>query len=140
MDTQSDANEREANVDAIEKLLEEEFAAANAGDIEALLGLRTEDAVEILPGDQPLIGKDAIRAAWNQEAEFVEQYKNLSIEEIELVGDWAFTRISFTQSSKPVIGGDPIVQNGQGLLIVQRQPDSSWKIHWEMANYSEPPE
>ena len=136
---QSDIAIPEADVDAIVKLLEEEFAAANAGDVEALLDLRTDEAVEMLPGDQPLIGKDAIRKAWNQESEIIEQYKNLSIEEINLVGDWAFTRFSYTHSLTPVSGGDPIIQNGQGLLIAQRQPDSSWKIHWEMVNSGEPP-
>ena len=121
----------------IEKLLEEEFAAANAGDTEALLDLRTDEIVEMLPGEPPLIGKDEIRIAWNQETDIIEHFKNPSIEDIEFVGDWAFARFSYTQTLTPVTGGDAIVRKGQGLLILQRQPDSSWKIHWEMVNTRE---
>ncbi len=118
-------------------LLEEEFAAANAGDVEALLGLRTAEVVEILPGEPPLVGKDAIRAAWSQEADASEQFTNRSIRDTRLAGDWAFTHFSFTQTSTPVTGGHPVVRNCQGLCILRRQTDGSWKIYWEMASVSD---
>lgn len=124
----------------IEKLIEEEFAAANAGDVEALLSLRTADAVEMLAGELPLVGQDAVRTAWSQEADFTEQFTDMSAKEIRLAGDWAFMRFSFTHTLTPVTGGDPTVRNGQRLWIIRRQADNSWKIHWEMVNSSETPD
>ena len=128
---------READEDAIDELLEEEFAAANAGDVERLLSLRTAEAMEILPGALPLVGRDAIRIAWSLDTDVVERITNRSIEDITIAGDWAFARFSFTQTSTPVAGGEPTVYSCQAMLIVRRQTDRSWKIHWEMANVSD---
>jgi uncharacterized protein (TIGR02246 family) len=125
-------------MDAIEKLIEDEFKAANAGDNEALLNLRTADAVEIFPGSSPLVGKEAIRAAWNQVADISEQFTDRSVEEINLAGDWASIRFSFTHTVTQVVGGESRVSHCQGLWVIRRQSDSSWKIHWEMTNSSDP--
>jgi len=45
-------------VDTIKKLLEDDFAAGNAGDIEALLSIRTDEAVYIFKAQQPLFAND----------------------------------------------------------------------------------
>ena len=124
-------------MEEIQKLIEDEFAAGNAGDNEALLDLRTDDAVEIFPGVPPLVGKDAIRASWNQVTDVVEQYTDRSVNEINLAGDWAFIRFSFTHTVTSVAGGESEVSACQGLWVIRRQPDGSWKIHWEMVNSSE---
>ena len=121
----------------IEQLIEDEFAAGNAGDVEAMLGLRTDDAVEIFPGSPPLVGQDAIRAAWNQDEGVLEQFIDRSIDEINVVGDWAFIRFSFTHVVSPESGGDAVATSSQGLWIIRQQSDGSWKIHWEMVNSSE---
>jgi uncharacterized protein (TIGR02246 family) len=127
----------DAIADEIEKLIEEEFMAGNANDVEALLRLRTPDAVELFPGAPPIVGQDAIRAAWKQETDVIEQYTNRSIQEVNLAGDWAFIRFVFTHTITPVAGGDPHISNSQGLWIIRRQLDGSWKIHWEMVNSSD---
>jgi len=49
---------RETAVDTIKKLLEDDFAAGNAGDIEALLSIRTDEAVYIFKAQQPLFAND----------------------------------------------------------------------------------
>ncbi len=121
----------------IEQMIEDEFVAGNAGDVETLLELRTADAVEIFPGAPPLIGRDAIREAWNQETSVVEQFTDRSIEEINVAGDWAFIRFSFTHTVTSVTGGKPSATNSQGLWVIRRQSDGSWKIHWEMVNSSD---
>jgi uncharacterized protein (TIGR02246 family) len=121
----------------IEQLIEDEFAAGNAGDVEALVNLRTADAVEIFPGAPPLVGTDAIRAAWSQDAGIIEQYTDRSIEEINVVGDWAFIRFSFTHVVTPVAAGESSTGDSQGLWVLKQQSDGSWKIHWEMVNSSD---
>lgn len=124
-------------MDAVEKLIEAEFSAANAGDNEALLNLRTDDAVEIFPGSPPLVGKKQIRAEWDQPSDITEQFTDRSIEEINLAGDWGCIRFSFTHTITAVAGGEASISHCQGLWVIQRQPDNSWKIHWEMTNSSD---
>ncbi len=135
---QQDTASLDEDVAAIEKLLRAEIAAANTGDLEALLDLRTSDAVEMLPGESSLIGRDAIRAAWGEDSPYTEQFTNLSTEELRVIGDWGFMRVSFVQTLTPVSGGEPIVFSGRTLIVVQRQPDKSWKIAMEMVNRNEP--
>ena len=124
-------------MNAINKLIEAEFAAGNAGDVEALLSLRTHDAVEIFPGELPLVGIDAIRAAWSQEGDVTEEFLDRSIEGVEMVGEWAFIRFSYRYRVSPKNGGDRNESNNQGLWILRKQADNSWKIHWEMVNTSD---
>ena len=121
----------------IEQLIEDDFVAGNAGDVEALLNLRTDDAVEIFPGMPPLVGQDAIRAAWNQEVGVLEQFVDRSIEDIKVAGEWAFIRFSFTHVITAEEGGAPSTARNQGLWVIRQQPDGSWKIHWEMVNSSD---
>ena len=135
---QQDTASLDADVAALEKLVRAETAAANTGDLEALLDLRTADAVEMLPGESSLIGKDAIRAASGEDSAYTEQFTNVSTEEVRVIGDWGFIRISFVQTLTPISGGEPIVFSGRTLLFVQRQPDKSWKIALEMVNSNKP--
>ena len=121
----------------IEQFIEDEFVAGNAGDVEALLNLRTDDAVEMFPGMPPLVGQDAIRAAWSKTAGTLEQFVDRSIDDIKVAGEWAFIRFSFTHIVTPESGGEPSSTICQGLWVIRQQPDGSWKIHWEMVNSRE---
>ncbi len=124
-------------MDAIEKLLEDDFEAGNAGDVEALLRLRTEDSVSIFLGEPELVGKDAIRAAWNQDTDFVAEYTDRSVEEIRIAGDWAFVRFTFAYTERPVDGGESSSRNCRVMWVIHQQRDATWKIHWEMVNSSD---
>jgi ketosteroid isomerase-like protein len=121
----------------IEQMIEDEFAAGNARDIEALLDLRTADAVEMFPGVPPLVGQDAIREAWSQESGITEQFTDRSIDDIKVAGEYAFVRFSFTHTVTPVASGKARAVVCQGMWVLHQQPNSSWKIHWEMVNSGE---
>ena len=121
-------------MDSIQQLIEDEFAAGNAGDTEALLSLRTHGAVEMFPGEPTLVGKDAIRSEWGQGTDVIEQFTDRSVDDIQLVGDWALVRFSFTHTVAPANGGTANASRCRGLWVIRRQPDDSWKIHWEMVN------
>jgi len=51
---------------AIEQLHARDSAAAKVGDVETLTTLWTADAVALPPGEQPIIGIDAIRGWLNK--------------------------------------------------------------------------
>ena len=129
----------EADMEAINKVLEQEVAAINAGDVEAFVALFTDDAVLMPPGDPAGIGTQAVRS-WTQELfdQFTVQYTATS-EEIVVAGNWAFQRLSITLTLTPVAGGDPIQLNAKGIHICQRQGDGSWKLTRDIWNDDNPP-
>ena len=133
-DTDTDGLICETGLASIRKLFEQEFAAANAGDIDALLNLRTIDATEIMPGELPLIGQAAIRDAWSLQADASERFRLTSIQQIQLGGDLASVFFFFEHSTTPLPGGESIVGDYQVLWLIQREPGQDWKIHLEMVS------
>ncbi len=134
-----EAPSTEADMEAINKVLEQEVAAISAGDVEAFVALFTNDAVGMPPGEPAAIGTEAVRS-WAQDFfdQFTVQYTATS-EEIVVAGNWAFQRLSFTLTLTPAAGGDPIQLNGKGIHICQRQGDGSWKLTRDIWNSDSPP-
>jgi uncharacterized protein (TIGR02246 family) len=129
----------ETDVEAIKRVLEQSFTAFNAGDIEGILAVNTDDVVWIPPNHPPITGKEALRS-WEQDYfdEFAIQVA-FSHEEIVVTGDWAFLRYSFAATLTLVAGGESTQDNGHGLTIYQRQPDGSWKYFRNIWNSDNPP-
>ncbi len=129
----------EADMEAINKVLEQEVAAINAGDVEAFVALFTDDAVLMAPGEPAVIGTEAVRS-WAQDFsdQFTVQY-TVTSEEIVVAGNWAFQRLSATLTLTPAAGGDPIREGIKGIHICQRQPDGSWKLTRDIWNSDSPP-
>lgn len=129
----------EADLAAINNVLNKEVAAINAGDIEGLMAITTDDIV-LMPSNEPArVGKEACRS-WSQDffAQFSAQYA-ASSEEVVVAGDWAFQRYSDTITLTPVAGGEPMELQSKGIHIYQRQPDGSWKVARDIWNSNEPP-
>ena len=68
------------------------MTATKAGDIDTILSLMAEDVVFLLPGRPPMIGKAAFAStAKGQAGEEGARFDGTSeIQEIEVLGDWAF--------------------------------------------------
>ncbi len=80
------------DVREVERVVERIIAADNAGDLESVLALYTEDAI-LMPPDSPIVqGKAAIRERYR--AGFEQFHMNLSMvsEETQVAGNWAFNR------------------------------------------------
>jgi uncharacterized protein (TIGR02246 family) len=114
---------------AIHQLSVEWMAALKAKDISKLLSLLTEDVVFLPPGLPPLRGKAAVEAMYKS---FLPQFSSIeqqaALEEVEVVGDWAFAWGSESLVLVLQPGGSPIQMDGKGLSILKRQPDGSWKF------------
>ncbi|MFQ5928226.1 MAG: YybH family protein [Acidobacteriota bacterium] len=135
-----EATTTEADVEAINKVREQEAAVINAGDIEGFMAIVTDDAIMMPPNESPVTGKESIRS-WLQD--FLDQFtiKNYSPSDPEVVvaGDWAFERFSFAWTLVPVGGGEPTQDNGKCIHIYHRQPDGSWKLARDIWNSDNPP-
>ena len=88
------------------------------------------------PNEPSVIGKEAITARLQTRLEQFTQ--KLSSEEVEVAGDWAFRRGTYTFTRTPKAGGQPIQDNGKCLLILQKQPDGSWKTFRAIWNSDHP--
>ena len=127
-----------ADLDAIHALIEEVKQADMSGDVEGLLACYTDDVVSMLPDLPAMVGKDALRAYYQ------EAFSQLSIESLEMTaaethvaGDWAFSRGKFEETVTPS-GGDAFDVVGKYLFIFHRESDGSWKIARLIGNMDGP--
>lgn len=127
-----------ADVEALTELVGQYDAAVNSGNLDGLMALFADDAVEMPPDEPVVIGKDAIRL--RGEPNFAEYNDHVSstVEDIQVSGDWAFQRMAYTESRTPKEGGDTTTVVGKWVLISQRQADGSWLIDTEIWNSDAP--
>jgi len=117
----------EADKEAIKKITDDFNAAFNAGDIDKLVSLFTDDAVRIPPNEPALIGKEAIRGMFQQQLDQFTVQNEGVIVDLKVSGDLAFFRGSWTSINTPKDGGKPLKYNGSYVSVIQKQPDGSWK-------------
>ena len=118
-----------ADETAIRKLPIDDWCTAEAArDLDAKMSLFTADAVLMVPGGEKLVGQQAIRA-WHETAWQGHTHEcSGTIDEVQVQGDWAFVRGTFTGVKTPTSGGTPTQDSGQFINISQRQADDSWKL------------
>jgi ketosteroid isomerase-like protein len=98
------------DVTAIKTLLQEYRVAVNAGDL---------DGKEMRPLYRAAIEENTFQ--------FTPQ-----ADEVRVSGDLAFMRITYNETVMPKVGGEPIALHGNWLVILERQPDGTWKWWREM--------
>jgi uncharacterized protein (TIGR02246 family) len=95
--------------------------ASKTGDVDTVLSLIADDAVFLLPG-QPVMSKaefaEKSRAQLRHDAPQIEASSD--IQEIAVLGEWAFMRTRLTVAVTPA-GGEPITRNGHTLTILRKQ-------------------
>ena len=126
-----------ADIEAIEFLMRQEIAAVAAADVEAQVALRTDNVLEMPPDESPFIGIEAYRK-WSNDDPFSTQITAAAMDEIKVLGDWAYARFSYAWTLTPVSGGESFEGSSKGMWIVERQPDGSWKIAREIWNNNIP--
>ena len=103
--------------------------ASKAGDIETVLGLMAEDAVFLVPGQPPMIGKSSYAAAArpkpNQTPPQIDGTSE--IQEIKVLGDWAFMWTKLKVVMTPSGGATPVTRAGHTLTILNKQ-NGKWVL------------
>jgi len=123
----------EADMAAINALADRAEEALKGGDAAAFVALYTDEAVSMIPNQPAAVGTEAIIQAI-QAALAANSYElSLSTEEVEVLGDWAFWRGSYSVTLTPT-EGEPIEDEGKVLNILRRQPDGAWKIARHIRN------
>lgn len=110
---------------AIRDVMEKWFDASRRGDTETVLGLMTEDVVFLVPGQKPF-GKREFAASSAQMGDVRLDGRN-TIEEINVLGDWAYLR-SFIEVTMTPAGGQPVHRSGYTLTIFRKEEDGQWRL------------
>ncbi|MHA2277182.1 MAG: YybH family protein [Candidatus Kariarchaeaceae archaeon] len=135
---QAVARSTAADVKALRELVRQIENAASSRNLDDVMVLYADDAVEMPPDRQIVIGKEAIRSWLKPIYENYTGQIDSKVEDIQVSGDWAFQRMSYTESWTPKEGGDTTTVIGKWVLILQRQTDGSWKIATEIWNRDAP--
>jgi uncharacterized protein (TIGR02246 family) len=105
------------------------MSATRAGDIATVLSLMTEDVVFLVAGAPPF-GKQKFAAVMTPAIPTVLMPKfdgHSEIQEIRVLGDWAFMWTRLTVDVTPPGGGPPTKRAGHTLSVLQKV-DGRWLL------------
>jgi len=104
------------------------IAATKAGEVEKVLSLMSDDVVFLMPG-QPVMRKAGFAAAARAQAgKDAPKFDGTSeIQEIKLLGDWAFLWTKLTVVVSPSGGAQPIRHAGHTLSILKKE-NGKWVL------------
>ena len=112
----------------IRQLVSTWMAATKAGDVERVLSLMSEDIVFLVPG-QPVMRKAEFAAAARaQSGQEGPRFDGTSeIQEIKILGDWAFMWSQLTVVVTPPGNGKPMTRAGHTLSVLNKQ-NGKWVL------------
>jgi len=104
------------------------MAATRAGEMEKVLPLMSDDVVFLIPG-QPVMHKAAFAAAaLAQAGKDAPKFDGTSeIQEIKVLGDWAFMWTKLTVVITPPGSGQSMTRTGHTLSILKKQ-NGKWVV------------
>src|ERR1043166_4047371 len=110
---------------SIRELVETWLSACEKGDLQTMLNLLAEDVIFMVPNKQPF-GKEVFAQNYQQRKGAGLRTES-DIQEIKVLGDWAWTRnflrVTFTDAN-----GESSKHSGYVLTILNKRPDGSWVI------------
>ena len=124
---------------AVNEIWSQYSSSLNSGDIDAWVALWAEDGIQMPPNSPPVVGKERIR---ERNKAVLDQFSfdmSITNEEVEVAGDWAYSRGTYMATLTPKQGGEPVLIDGKYMTILLRQPDGSWKIRRDIFNSNVPP-
>jgi uncharacterized protein (TIGR02246 family) len=129
----------DTDLEAIDRVRDAHVAALNAGDAAAWVAQFTDDGVQMPPNAPTNVGRTMI-GSWSQAflAQFRLQFA-LAVDEVRVLGAWAFERGGYTIGLHPKAGGPPMQDIGKYITVYQRKPGDPWRIARDIWNSSNPP-
>ena len=119
--------------DKVSAVIDNFRAAGRTGDLDAFMDNFIEDAVWMLDDRLQDANKDDARRYFS----FLEDYafdQEISKDEIQVCGDWAFARVTFdgNLNPKPGIEGESCRVVSRHFMVLCRQQDGTWKLARDM--------
>ena len=112
----------------IRRLVSTWLEATKVGDVDTVLSLMTDDAVFLVPGRPPMRKSDFAAAARAQARHEAPRFEGESdIQEIRVIGDWAFMWTKLTVVATPPGGGASMTRSGHTLSVLEKR-DGKWRL------------
>lgn len=129
----------EAEEAAIRQTAVEWMNAANAKDVDRIVGLYTGDA-SLFPPNAPLVaGKEAFGTVWSEMVEAPGFSTSLRTTKVEISrsGELAYAAGTY-EDTRNDPEGNPVPDRGKWVVVLKKQPDGTWKIVADIWNSDEP--
>ncbi|MCG5072343.1 YybH family protein [Paraburkholderia tagetis] len=110
---------------AIRQVVETWMVASKRGDTATVLDLMTDDAIFMVPGQEPF-GKAAFAAA-SKGMEGTKLDGKSEIVELKILGDWAFVRNHIDIAVTPP-NGSTVHRAGYTLTLLHKEADGQWRL------------
>lgn len=121
----------------IEELLKTYETALNANDLERILALYGSEPV-FMPQHAPaLVGRDAVRAGYQQVFATIKLAIRFDVHEIGEAGDWAWARTSSAGRTRILAAGVEVAEGNNELFIFRRER-GEWRIHRYLFSTNQP--
>jgi uncharacterized protein (TIGR02246 family) len=113
---------------SVESLLKAYNAALNASDTDAVMTLYGVDPI-FMPQNAPaMVGRDAVRKAYEHVFETIKLTVRFTIHEVEVLGDTAWGRTTSAGKTKILATGKVVDESNNELYVFKRE-DGGWKMH-----------
>lgn len=121
----------------IKELIKTYESALNTNDLERILALYGKEPV-FMPQHAPaLVGRDAVRAGYQQVFGALKLDIRFDVHEIEEAGDWAWARTSSAGRTRILAAGVEVAE-GNNELFVFRRESGEWRIHRYLFSTNQP--
>jgi uncharacterized protein (TIGR02246 family) len=111
---------------AIREMIDLWMSATKIGDLAMVLSLMTDDAVFMVPGQEPF-GKEAF-AARSEGMKGVGIDGTNEVQELQVFGDWAYMRNHILMTATPEYSGKIIRRSGYTMSILRKGDDGKWRL------------
>lgn len=123
------------DVEKVYQVWKEFGAALSEGNINGCLSLWTQNGIRLLPGEPYRRGLNQIRSSLERKFELFVYEKFVAYpEEVQIMGDHAYTHGVYSAWMKSVVQGNRVRICGKFLTILEKQVDGSWKIAVDCTN------
>ena len=112
----------------IRELVATWMAATKAGDVDTVLNLIADDVVFLVPGRPPMFKSEFSSAMKAQAGPGAPKFDgNSEIQEIKVLGDWAFMWTKLSVIATPPEGSPPMERAGHTLTVLRKE-QGKWVI------------
>ncbi|PWT88422.1 MAG: DUF4440 domain-containing protein [Blastocatellia bacterium] len=112
---------------AIRNLVKTWMAASAKGDTSTVLTLMDDDVVFLVPGQEPMRGRDAFAKSFEaMSAQNLHMEGHVDFKEIEVIDDWAYCWNQLEVSIRP--GNGPAMRREGYTLSILRKRNGKWLL------------
>lgn len=123
-----------ASIEAVKQAHTAYVAAINSNKVDVWLSSLSDDVVYFVPNRKAVTGKPAVGQWVSSYLQEVTTRWNKQVDDLQVTGDWAFGRYTFSVSDSIIIrdpeteGGGTANDSGWGLVVYRRERDGVWRV------------